>query len=389
PVPFPFIGNLVALSFYEPGYEAFRIWKEKYGRCFTFWMADRPAVVIADYELMKQALVKEGAAYAGRQDIPLSRIVRANKRVNSPRAGTEITVSSEQLVSCGSSTVGLHCMCSGILEWGRMSCRRGMLMECLLQVLDEVKDFLRKCQQNLGQPLDLRDHIDSAVGSIINSLLFGFRFDETNMEQFYQQKSVLVRAMEMSARPSFILLMMFPSLEVLPFFKAYRKEVTENNRVMFDMLDTQIEIHKKEIDFDSVESTDYVEAYLKEQKRLENEPDNGGFTERKPDEILGPIPFPFIGNLVALSFYEPGYEAFRIWKEKYGRCFTFWMADRPAVVIADYELMKQALGGNYGVIGTTGELWQQHRRFALHVFRDFGMGKDVMQERVRLSHAIK
>ncbi|KAK6059723.1 hypothetical protein COOONC_02630 [Cooperia oncophora] len=47
---------------------------------------------------------------------------------------------------------------------------------------------------------------------------------------------------------------------------------------MFDMLDTQIEIHKKEIDFDSVESTDYVEAYLKEQKRLENEPDNGGFT---------------------------------------------------------------------------------------------------------------
>lgn len=35
-----------------------------------------------------------------------------------------------------------------------------------------------------------------------------------------------------------------------------------------------------------------------------------------------------------------------------------------------------------GVILTNGDLWRDHRRFALHVLRDFGLGKDLMQERV-------
>jgi hypothetical protein len=29
---------------------------------------------------------------------------------------------------------------------------------------------------------------------------------------------------------------------------------------------------------------------------------------------------------------------------------------------------------------TEGELWREHRRFAIHVLRDLGLGKNVMQE---------
>lgn len=42
-----------------------------------------------------------------------------------------------------------------------------------------------------------------------------------------------------------------------------------------------------------------------------------------------------------------------------------------------------SLGGTYGVMFTEGELWKDQRRFALHVLRNFGMGKNVMQEKVR------
>jgi cytochrome P450 family 33 len=38
--------------------------------------------------------------------------------------------------------------------------------------------------------------------------------------------------------------------------------------------------------------------------------------------------------------------------------------------------------GPKGVILTDGSLWLEHRRFAIHVLRDFGLGKNLMQERI-------
>lgn len=40
-----------------------------------------------------------------------------------------------------------------------------------------------------------------------------------------------------------------------------------------------------------------------------------------------------------------------------------------------------------GVLFTEGEVWRDQRRFALHVLRDFGMGKNIMQEKVSASCA--
>ncbi|PIO65777.1 hypothetical protein TELCIR_12536 [Teladorsagia circumcincta] len=222
-------------------------------------MADRPAIVLADYELMKQTLVKDGAAYTGRQQVPLSRLVRG---------GDYGIIATTGELWQQHRRFALH-------VFRNFGMGKDLMQE---RVLDEVKDFLEKCQRSQGGAVDLRDHIDCAVGSIINNLLFGFRIDESNMDLFHRQKNMLVRVMEISARPSFILFMLFPSLKVLPFYKAFSKEVKNNSDVMFGMFDEQIEIHKNEIDFNCEESSDYVEAYLKEQKRLENEPENGGFT---------------------------------------------------------------------------------------------------------------
>lgn len=37
---------------------------------------------------------------------------------------------------------------------------------------------------------------------------------------------------------------------------------------------------------------------------------------------------------------------------------------------------------NGGVIQSSGEAWRENRRASLHILRDFGMGKNVMEEMV-------
>uniref|UniRef100_A0A183CBW3 Unspecific monooxygenase n=1 Tax=Globodera pallida TaxID=36090 RepID=A0A183CBW3_GLOPA len=116
----------------------------------------------------------------------------------------------------------------------------------------------------------------------------------------------------------------------------------------------------------------------------------------------GPPPLPLIGNLHAFQRTMPE-ERFLQWRREYGDVFTFWMGETPVVCVVDYakimanfqkdgdafaarhvpmEYETAIKGGVYGVIFTDGELWREQRRFALHVLRDFGLSKDLMQERI-------
>jgi cytochrome P450 len=116
----------------------------------------------------------------------------------------------------------------------------------------------------------------------------------------------------------------------------------------------------------------------------------------------GPIPFPLIGNF--LDFYKRGKsESFEFFRKTYGDLYTVWMGDRPVVVFNKFDEIQEAFvkngdfysgrpkneamakivrNGNYGIIMTEGDIWREHRRFALHVLRNFGLGKNLMQERV-------
>uniref|UniRef100_A0A915EPJ1 Cytochrome P450 n=1 Tax=Ditylenchus dipsaci TaxID=166011 RepID=A0A915EPJ1_9BILA len=97
----------------------------------------------------------------------------------------------------------------------------------------------------------------------------------------------------------------------------------------------------------------------------------------------GPMPFPIFGNQLEVTPY--------------------WQGDLPIVCISDYAKIVETFqkdgetytgrtffepfenvlkGGVHGIVITEGELWRDQRRFALHVLRDFGLGKNMMQDRV-------
>ncbi|KAI1697358.1 cytochrome p450 domain-containing protein [Ditylenchus destructor] len=116
----------------------------------------------------------------------------------------------------------------------------------------------------------------------------------------------------------------------------------------------------------------------------------------------GPTPLPLIGNLFQLKFFGTE-KCINDFHKKYGDLYTIWFGEMPVVSLGSYDLIQEQViknsdayagrpdlgapfnevrGGKYGIVITDGPLWRDQRRFALHVLRNFGLGKNLMQERV-------
>uniref|UniRef100_A0A915E0V1 Lipocalin/cytosolic fatty-acid binding domain-containing protein n=1 Tax=Ditylenchus dipsaci TaxID=166011 RepID=A0A915E0V1_9BILA len=125
--------------------------------------------------------------------------------------------------------------------------------------------------------------------------------------------------------------------------------------------------------------------------------------QREKKSATGSNSLPLVGNLWTIMNNQPGERQFLKWSREYGPIYTYWVGELPVVCITDFnkiietfqkdgetyagrynaaEMDKLLKGGTAGVIFTEGELWRDQRRFTLHVLRDFGLGKNLMQENV-------
>ncbi|KAE9546772.1 hypothetical protein FO519_010016, partial [Halicephalobus sp. NKZ332] len=106
-----------------------------------------------------------------------------------------------------------------------------------------------------------------------------------------------------------------------------------------------------------------------------------------------------IGNIPQLDLNNLEKQLLQ-WKKKYGNVITIWIPD-PQIVVGDAEVMKEfikhseayagrptlnimklLISGNYGLVLSDDSFWKSQRRFALHVLRDFGFGKPVLEETI-------
>jgi len=87
--------------------------------------------------------------------------------------------------------------------------------------------------------------------------------------------------------------------------------------------------------------------------------------------------------------------------ERYGPLFQLKLGSWNTVFLADYDLIKKAFNnpdfvnrpeifilefasrGYQGLVASNGELWQEHRRFALRHLRDLGMGRSSMEVHIQ------
>ncbi|CAJ0932160.1 unnamed protein product, partial [Mesorhabditis belari] len=127
------------------------------------------------------------------------------------------------------------------------------------------------------------------------------------------------------------------------------------------------------------------------------------FVYRRKFYPPGPMPLPFIGNFHQINLANPARSMLK-WRERYGPVFTVWLP-KPIVVLATHKTLQEALVRNGdafagrptsflysiftknrqdgdGIILCQKERWSVNRAFALRVFRDCGMGRDVMAEKI-------
>ncbi|XP_073454652.1 cytochrome P450 2F3-like [Aquarana catesbeiana] len=115
----------------------------------------------------------------------------------------------------------------------------------------------------------------------------------------------------------------------------------------------------------------------------------------------GPMPLPFIGNLLQVNTKDIGRSLMKL-KDKYGPVYTLYLGPRPGIVLCGYDIVKEALidqneafgdrgdypvffnfTGEHDIAFTNGERWKSLRRFAQLTLRNFGMGKKSVEERIQ------
>ncbi|KAM3870254.1 cytochrome P450 2F2-like [Diretmus argenteus] len=119
----------------------------------------------------------------------------------------------------------------------------------------------------------------------------------------------------------------------------------------------------------------------------------------------GPGPLPVFGNLLQLNLENPLGDLERLAK-RYGNVYSLFMGPRPMVFLNGLQAIKEALvvkAADFNgrpqdlmvnhslqrkahapglILSDYGPIWKEHRRFGLMTLRNFGLGKQSMEERI-------
>ncbi|KAI5617281.1 cytochrome P450, family 2, subfamily X, polypeptide 9 [Silurus asotus] len=115
----------------------------------------------------------------------------------------------------------------------------------------------------------------------------------------------------------------------------------------------------------------------------------------------GPQPLPIFGSLLDINIKNP-LKDFKMLAERYGNVFGLYLGRNPAVVLNGFKVIKEALvtksadfsgrpqnilvthmtEGKGVIMADYGPAWKEHRRFALMTLRNFGLGKQSMENRI-------
>uniref|UniRef100_A0A914X3V4 Cytochrome P450 n=1 Tax=Plectus sambesii TaxID=2011161 RepID=A0A914X3V4_9BILA len=262
PTPLPIIGNLHQMEAVNT-HKQFERWSKIYGPVFTVFFP-APTVIITKLPEIREALVKKGDLFADRPPGPISEMIMCVKNGG--------VISSSGPSWREQRRFALHTLRDFGMGRNLMEAK---IMSSVATMCEQLDESIAAEAFDMNWPLQL------CVGNIINELLLGYHWRADDCEKFVHFKEGLEFLLrEIRERKSVILVQAYPWLRHVPYlgyigWHALRERIHR----IFDFMASEIEEHKKHLDYDS-EPTDFVGAYLQEMKRRERTGEsNENFTE--------------------------------------------------------------------------------------------------------------
>ncbi|CAD5235212.1 unnamed protein product [Bursaphelenchus xylophilus] len=263
PVPLPLFGTLFQFKQFQTTEDAYIAWRKEYGDIFTFWHGERPVIGVCSYDLMVEYFQKQGDKYEDRP--PDDELMKYTKGVHNGIINNDGPLWKTQ------RRFALHVLRDFGLGKDIMEQR----------ILAECEDLFKNLEDEEARGVKehpITNEIDRAIGSVINSVLFGYRYTKDNIQEFEDLKLRAFTFLQVLGYPTVMICRNNPLFyEKIPIIGDHLKIVGRTGRHMMDFFVTRIQEHMKDLeseDMETLEANDLVAAFLKEKARLDtlNEP---------------------------------------------------------------------------------------------------------------------
>ncbi|XP_066279286.1 cytochrome P450 2U1-like isoform X2 [Branchiostoma lanceolatum] len=272
PRGWPLVGNLpmVAKSAFLPA--TFTELSKQYGDVMTIWIGRAPFIVLTGYETIRTALVKRAEDFSSRKIPPTMAGIRGDGTTKDTAKGVLFAAYGPQW--------------KHQRKFAMMTLRDFGVGKRSLEgkVSEEVNALIQEVLSQNGKPFDMKIMMQNAVSNIICSIVFGDRFEYGDPD-FLRLLRLLNAAVE--AKPSIIdrLSMIHPVFRHLKLSGASREgKGLKMFQALHEFCAEQIEKHR--LTFDPNDIRDFIDAFLLEQQRAQDERARENFDDKQLQQVL-------------------------------------------------------------------------------------------------------
>ncbi|XP_048345322.1 cytochrome P450 2K6-like isoform X4 [Sphaerodactylus townsendi] len=259
PKPLPLIGSLHLLDLKRPYITMCKLSKQ-YGPVFSIQMGAQKMVVLTGYETVKEALVNQADAFAGRPFIPM--FEEFNK---------------------GYGIIFSHGENWRVMRRFALSTLRdyGMGKRTIEdRIVEECGFLIKRFESYEGKPFENTAIINGAVSNIIVSILLGKRF-EYDDSTFVRLLRLISENLRLFGSPSVQLYNMFPALGFL--FGAHKTVLNNRDELHVFIQATFVEYLKE---LDANDQRNLIDSFLIRQQE-EKTQTNGFFHNENLQSLVG------------------------------------------------------------------------------------------------------